>query len=104
MTMHPGPELDELVLEKIFGKTKAQVGFLQNYSSQYNASFEVINKMDELDFLCVSSVRSRDKAYKICFEQYYPAEGEAIQRHCATTESFCLSVCLAALKACGVQT
>lgn len=99
--MNPGPELDELVLSKVFGKTKAEVGYLHNFSGEKNAAFKVIEQMDKLDFICISRFVVREKKYKVRFEQYYPTPADKSGE--AETNEFCLSICLSALRALGVE-
>lgn len=91
--MKPGPELDELVSIHIFGKTAKQAGYLSSYSSEPNCARKIVDEMAQRGYLFDIRpgnyvVVMKDKT-NIVAEKFGESEPHAI--------------CLAALKAVGVE-
>lgn len=97
--MQPGSELDELVLNKVFGKTKGEVGWLQSYSTDIRAAWDVVDKIRKKESLEFRMGTESHSGY----EYWVTFEADIRTTDDVWGESAPHAICLAALKAVGIE-
>lgn len=96
--MKAGSDLDELVSKNVFGKTKAQAGWLLNYSTDIRAAAEVKEQIDKDGHGWILVRKTKEKRYMAILQDVQDPDWKVV----GETEAH--AICLAALKALGVET
>jgi hypothetical protein len=106
-TMKPGPELDDLVAEKVMGRppqeyadARGRPGWVPPFSTSIAAAWEVVEKVQQLGWM-LNGVRCLDRLEHGDWVCIFERRGQPdAYKHSPTAPH---AICLAALKAVGAE-